>query len=353
MPESENLNISERAQSVLKGLIRCYVDDGTPVGSRTLAKETELALSPATIRNVMSDLEDYGLIYAPHTSAGRVPTVKGYRFFINSLLKVGPINSQSLGEMTERFSGISDRNSILTGATEMLSQITSFAGIVSTPSNSHVQIRQIEFLSLSEQRVLAILVTDDGQVQNKVLSAHREYSESELVEAANFFNAKYSTKSLHGVREQLFAHLKQDHKSMRREMRTAMKIAGQLFDDEDDQANEQVLVSGENNLLSIPEFSELDKLRRLFDTFKTKQVLFDLLQKSMFTEGVNIYIGEESGYELFKDCSVIAAPYEVDHKKVGVLGVIGPTRMQYDEVISAVDVTAKLVGSALSTHNTQ
>ncbi len=347
MAEAENPDLSERAQAVLKGLIRRYVDSGMPVGSHTLAKEPELALSPATIRNVMGDLEDYGLIHAPHTSAGRVPTVKGYRFFINSLLKVGSIDHKSLGKMTEKLSGILDQTSLLTGATEMLSQITSFAGIVSTPSNSHVQIRQIEFLSLSENRVLAILITDDGQVQNKVLLAHRQYSESELIEAANFFNAKYSAKSLHGVRKQLFTHMKQDHRSMRREMRTAMKMASQLFD-EATQVNENVLVSGENNLLSIPEFSELDKLRQLLDTFKTKQVLFDLLQKSMFTEGVSIFIGEESGYEPFRDCSVIAASYEVDCHKVGVLGVIGPTRMQYDEVICAVDVTAKLVGSALS-----
>ncbi len=350
MPQSEVFDLSERAQSVLKGLIRRYVADGAPVGSRTLAKETDLSLSPATIRNVMADLEDYGLIYAPHTSAGRIPTVKGYRFFINSLLKVGPINSQSLGEIAERFSGISDQNSILKGATEMLSQITSFAGIVYAPGNSNAQIRQLEFLNLSEQRVLAILITDDGQVQNKVLAAHREYSASELVEAANYFNAKYSAQSLHGVREQLFVRMKQDHKSMHREMRTAIKMAGQLFDAEDMQSGDQVLVSGENNLLAVPEFTELNKLRRLFDTFKTKQVLFDLLQKSMFTEGVNIFIGEESGYEPFEDCSVIASPYRVDNKRVGVLGVIGPTRMQYDEVISAVDVTAKLMGSALSAH---
>ena len=347
MTESENLNLSERAQSVLKRLIRRYVNSGTPVGSRTLAKESELALSPATIRNVMGDLEDYGLIRAPHTSAGRVPTVKGYRFFINSLLKIGTIDHKSLGQMTEKFNGVSDQTSILTGATEMLSQITSFAGIISTPSNSHVQIRQIEFLRLSENRVLAILITDDGQVQNKVLLAHRQYSESELIEAANFFNAKYSAKSLYGVREQLLAHMKNDHKSMHREMRTAMKMAGQLFD-EANQPNENVLVSGENNLLSIPEFAELDKLRQLFDTFKTKQVLFDLLQKSMFTEGINIFIGEESGYEPFRDCSVVTTSYEMDYKKVGVIGVIGPTRMQYGEVICAVDVAAKLVGSALS-----
>jgi heat-inducible transcriptional repressor len=352
MIEPEFPDLSERAQSVLVGLVRRYIQDGSPVGSRTLAKQTELSLSPASIRNVMSDLEDYGLIHAPHTSAGRIPTAQGYRFFINGLLKAGPINRQSMESMSGRFEGVADPNSILAGATEMLSQITSFAGIVSTPDHGKSHIRQIEFLKLTEQRVLAILVTEDGQVQNKVLSAHRDYSDSELVEAANYFNAEYSSKSLDGVRSQLFAHMKLDHKSMHREMRTAIKMAGQLFDDEEHSAD-NVLVSGENNLLSIPEFTELNKLKQLFDTFKTKQVLFDLLQKSMNTEGVNIFIGEESGYEPFRDCSIIAAPYEVDHQKVGVLGVIGPTRMQYEEVISAVDVTARLVGSALSAQGSQ
>lgn len=357
MTKSKNINLSERAQSVLKGVIRCYVDSGTPVGSRTLVQETKLALSPATIRKVMIELEDCGLIYAPHTSAGRVPTVKGYRFFINSLLKVGPIANQyvglSMGQMTEKLSGLSDQTSILTEATEMLSQITSFAGIISMPSNRHVQIRQIEFLNLPENRVLAILIMNDGQVQNKVLSSHREYSQSELIEAANFFNAKYSNKSVYSVRKQLSALMKQDYKSMHREMRIALKMAAQLFDDDATQINENVLISGESNLLSVPEFSGLNKLRALFDIFKTKQVLFELLQKSMFTDGVNIFIGEESSYEPFRDCSVITAPYVVDHTNVGVLGVIGPTRMQYDEVISAVDVTAKLIGNALSFNNVQ
>ncbi|MCY3770034.1 MAG: heat-inducible transcriptional repressor HrcA [Gammaproteobacteria bacterium] len=358
MTEIKDLGLSERAQLVLKGLIRRHIEEGTPIGSRTLSKEMELSLSPATIRNVMADLEDYGLIHAPHTSAGRVPTIRGYRVFINGLLKIGPVDNRSLSEMTERFSDISDPNSvnsinsILSGATEMLSQITSFAGIVSMPDLGNVRIKQIEFLRLSDQRVLAILVTNDGQVQNKVLNAHREYSESELIEAANYFNVEYSTRSLKRVREELLRHMRRDHRSMHREMRTAVKMAGQLFD-EDVQATENVLVSGENNLLSIPELLELSKLRKLFDMFKTKQVLFDLLQKSMFTEGVNIFIGEESGYEPFRDCSVIVAPYEMDHKKVGMLGVIGPTRMQYDEVISVVDVTAKLLGSALSANNVQ
>jgi heat-inducible transcriptional repressor len=337
---------------VLSGLVRRYIHDGLPVGSRTLAKQSELSLSSASIRNVMSDLEEYGLIQAPHTSAGRVPTAKGYRFFINSLLKAGAMNSATMNSMSRRFQGISDPNSILTGATEMLSQITSFAGIVSTPDHNKAHIKQIEFLKLSEQRVLAILVTDDGQVQNKVLSAHREYSDSELVEAANYFNSEYSTKSFDGVRATLLAHMKTDHKTMHQEMRTAVNIAGQLFDDEES-GFENVLVSGEHNLLAIPEFAEMAKLKELFDTFKTKQVLFDLLQKSMFAEGVNIFIGEESGYEPFRDCSVIAAPYEIDNERVGVLGVIGPTRMKYEEVITAVDVTARLLGSALSAQHSQ
>ena len=359
MPEQQEFQLSERAELVLKGLISLYISDGNPVGSRTLSRQTDLALSPATIRNVMADLEEHGLIEAPHTSAGRIPTQRGYRFFINRLLHVGPLDpgamdKRALSESEQQILGMTDPKSILTGATEMLSQITSFAGIVSVPGKSHAHIRQIEFLRLSQQRVLAILITEEGQVQNRILSTHREYGESELVEAANYFNSIYSSRTLHGVRAELLVHLRQDRRSMHREMRTAISIARQLFADEDeDDKAENVLVSGENNLLSIPDFGELEKLKQLFDTFKTKQVLFDLLQKSMFADGVNIFIGEESGYRMLRDCSVIAAPYEVDNEKVGVLGVIGPTRMNYDEVISAVDITAKLLGSALSANTRQ
>ena len=347
MLATDDIQLSGRARAVLGRLIHRYVDDGVPVGSRTLAKETNLSLSPATIRNVMADLEDLGLIQAPHTSAGRIPTVKGYRFYINSILKVRPTDSRSVGKISKRLVGASGPGSILAVATEILSQITSYAGIVSTPDTRKAHIRHIEFIKLSDQRVLAILVTDDGRVQNKVLWAHREYSESELIEATNYFNGEYSTRTLENVRAQLIAHMKQDRKSMHREMRTAVSMAGQLFDG-DNHVAENVLVRGENNLLSIPDFSEMDKLKALFDTFKTKQILFDLLQKSMFAGGVNIFIGEESGYEPFQNCSVISAPYIVDNRRVGVLGVIGPTRMQYEEVISTVDVTAKLLGSALS-----
>lgn len=344
-------HLSERAEMVLKGIVGLYVGHGNPVGSRTLSRQPGVALSPATIRNVMADLEEQGLIEAPHTSSGRIPTQRGYRLFINSLLSVNvnadaaPLGNLSLGAIEARFLEVSDPRSMLAGAAEMLSRVTSFAGVVSTPGKEHARIRQIEFLRLARQRVLAILVTEDGQVQNRVLSAHRQYSESELLEAANYFNARYSARTLQEVR----AELRRERRNMRREMRTAISIARRLFDHDDlDDGGENVLVSGESNLLSIPDFGELAKLKQLFDTFKTKQVLFDLLQKSMFADGVNIFIGEESGYRMFRDCSVIAAPYEVDDRKVGVLGVIGPTRMHYDEVISAVGITAKLLGSALS-----
>jgi len=348
MSDNDELPLSARAELVLTGLISKYISDGCPVGSRTLSRETDLGLSPATIRNVMSDLEEHGLIEAPHTSAGRVPTPKGYRFFINCMMDAGSINQESLTDYDNAFSGISDPKSILTSATEMLSQITSFAGMVSTPSKTNIKFRQIEFLKLSQKKVLAILVTNDGQVQNRVLSTSKEYNDSELVEAANFFNATYGAWSLDEVRADLARHMRVDHRNMHREMRTAIRMAGELFESENEPEAESVLVSGENNLLAVPDFSELEKIKQLFDTFKTKQVLYDLLQKSMTTAGVQIFIGEESGYKILEDCSVIAAPYEVDSKRVGVLGVIGPTRMHYDEVISAVDITAKLLGSALS-----
>lgn len=351
MPNPADIDLNARAELVLRRLISLYIRDGQPVASRALAEEVDLDLSAATIRNVMADLEARGLIEAPHTSAGRVPTQRGYRFFINALIDVGPLDRHTLGELEQRMFAISDPKSILAGATEMLSRITSFAGVVSVPDKRQSRIRQIEFLRLSGRRVLAILVTEDGQVQNRILSAHREYAEAELVEAANHFNAEYSARALRGVRAELLAHMQRDLQNMRREMRTAVRIARQLFDDDEltgDDGGDHVLVSGENNLLAIPDFGEMDRLKQLFDAFKTKQVLFDLLQKSLRADGVNIFIGEESGHRFLRECSVIAAPYQVGKRKMGVLGVIGPTRMNYDEVISAVDITAKILSSALS-----
>ncbi len=354
--KEDQISLSPRAEQVLLGLVGRYINEGVPVGSRTLSRETGLSLSPATIRNVMSDLEELGLIQAPHTSAGRIPTRKGYRLFINCLMNTGNLNQESLTDLQEdvqnTLQAVSDPMSLLNSAAEMLSQITSFAGVVSTPNKSGSKLRQIEFLKLSHQRVLAILVTADGQVQNRVFSVRQEYTDSELVEAANFFNGTYANWILDDVRLDLVTHLHSEHRSMHREMRTAVRMAGEFFGTGADSDQDSVLVSGEQNLLAVPDFSELEKIRQLFETFKTKQVLYDLLQKSMDTSGVHIFIGEESGYKILEDCSVIAAPYEVDRKRVGVLAVIGPTRMHYNEVISAVDITARLLGSALSYHGT-
>ena len=345
----DQIALSDRAKFVLDRLVRHYIDEGVPVGSRTLSRHPSLVLSSASIRNVMADLEECGLIKSPHTSSGRIPTVKGYRFFINRLLKSGPVDERSIQKFSGRFEGVADPASILASATEMLSQITSFAGILSTPDFDKACIRQIEFLKLSQKRVLAILVTKDGQVQNKVLSTDREYSNSELVEAANFFNEKYSAKSLSLVRRELLKLMKKDRRKMQKEMETAVRMAGQLFE-QDDTVSEHVLISGESNLLSISDFAEADRLKELFETFRTKKILFDLLQNSISESGITIFIGEESGVEPLRDCSLISAPYKLDNQTVGVLGVIGPTRMQYEEVINTVDITAQIVSNALSMH---
>ena len=363
MPESVQVQLSGRAEQVLNSLISRYIHDGAPVGSHTLAREGGLELSAATIRNVMADLEAHGLVEAPHTSAGRVPTQRGYRVFINGLLGVcrrggmraaiAKLNQRARRQIEERILDAPDPKSTPARAAEILSQVTSFAGIVSVPAARRARIRQIEFLRLSQRRVLAILVTDDGRVQNRILTAEREYGDAELRAAAEVFNENYSSRTLREVRAELLARMRRERRDMQREMRTAVSIARDFFSEEPaagpgENAAENLLVSGENNLLAVPDFGELERLKQLFDTFKTKQVLFDLLQKSMFADGVNIFIGEESGYPLLRDCSVIAAPYEIEGRRVGVLGVVGPTRMHYDEVISAVDITAKILGSALS-----
>ncbi|MCY4050886.1 MAG: heat-inducible transcriptional repressor HrcA [Gammaproteobacteria bacterium] len=347
MVYSDQISLNDRATFVLDKLVRHYIDDGVPVGSRTLSKIPALGLSSATIRNVMADLEESGYIHSPHTSSGRIPTAKGYRFFINNLIKADSFDNISYEEMSGRFKRVADPLSILVNATEMLSQITSFAGILSTPDVSSTCIRQIEFIQLSKNRVLAILVTEDGQVQNKVLSTEIEYTSSELIEAANFFNHKYSSKCISVVRRKLLVLMQKDQKQMRREMSTAIKMASKLLE-QDTKTSEDVLISGESNLLSISDFTEVNRLKTLFETFRTKKILLDLLQNSLAESGITIFIGEESGIEPLRDCSLISAPYKQDNQIVGVLGVIGPTRMHYEEVINTVDITAQIVSDALS-----
>jgi heat-inducible transcriptional repressor len=344
--EKYDLHLSDRAEILLQALIRRYVDSGEPVGSRTLSRENGIELSAATIRNVMADLENLGLIHAPHTSSGRVPTPLGYRVFVDTMLKIQPLKGQALDEISDNLQEGRDPNQLVELASDLLSQITQFAGVVLLPGGQYVRLKQIEFLRLSASRVLAILVTDDGRVQNRVLLTDREYSPSELVEATNFFNSTYSGQSLSHVRRGLLRDMQHYSDEMSQIMRTAVAMAQPLLEDND--SPEDFIVSGETNLMAIPDFSELQKLREIFDAFKAKQDLLELLDKSMQAKGVSIFIGEESGYNALTDCSIVTAPYERDGLCVGVLGVVGPTRMPYEKIIPVVDVTARVLGHALA-----
>ena len=346
MTEKLDLHLSHRAEILLQALIRRYVESGEPVGSRTLSRENGIELSSASIRNVMADLEGLGLIHAPHTSSGRVPTPLGYRVFVDTMLKIKPLEGRALDEISDNLQEGRDPNQLVELASDLLSQITQFAGVVLVPGGQYVHLKQIEFLRLSATRVLAILVTDDGRVQNRVLLTDREYSSSELVEAANFFNSTYSGHSLDHVRRGLLRDMKKYSDEMSRIMRTAVEMAQPLLEEND--SSEDFVVSGETNLMAIPDFSELEKLREIFDAFKAKQDLLELLDKSMRAKGVSIFIGEESGYNALTDCSIVTAPYESDGRCVGVLGVVGPTRMPYEEIIPVVDVTARVLGHALA-----
>ena len=345
MTAATEIQLSDRAETLLRELVRRYISDGEPVGSRTLSRESGLELSAATIRNVMADLEDLGLIRSPHTSSGRVPTQLGYRIFVDTMLKVKPLDAVSVNEINSGLASARDPDELMSMASELLSHITQFAGVVLLPGGEHANLRQIEFLPLAEDRILAILVTEDGRVQNRVLFVDRKYKPGELVEAANFFNERYSGCALNEVRRRLVQDMEHDSISMNRMMRTAVNMAKELFGDET--ASDSVVVSGETNLMSVPDFDQVEKLREIFDAFKAKQDLLQLLDKSMNARGISIFIGEESGYNALTDCSVVTAPYESDGRCIGVLGVVGPTRMSYEDVIPVVDITARFLGTAL------
>jgi heat-inducible transcriptional repressor len=323
------------------------VQSGTPVGSTTLAKSKELQVSSATVRNVMSDLEQLGLIRAPHTSAGRIPTSAGYRLYINSMLNSQSLEAATSSQVQQVLGQTNDPKELIQNASMVLSKLTSFAGVVSMPDSDYSHFRQIEFLRLSQQRILAILVTDDGMVENKVIKAGQDYTDSELVQAANYFNDAYARRSMLEVRQDLLSKMQLDSNSMHQAMQTAVEMAQGLLEDKPGDSGE-VLVSGEEKLMNLPDFEQTDQLKGVLDTFHTKRVLLDLVSKSLNGEGVSIYIGEESGYEALESCSVVAMPYEKEGQRVGVLGVVGPTRMPYEQVVSVVDVTAKLLSSALS-----
>ncbi len=337
--------LDDRSKLLLKALVERYIADGQPVGSRTLSKEAGLELSPATIRNVMSDLEELGLIVSPHTSAGRVPTARGYRIFVDTMLTARRDDPRIQGiQPTGLDQG--QPGKVLNHAAQLLSNLSQFVGVVMAPRRTTV-FRHIEFLSLSERRVLVILVSPEGEVQNRIIHTESDFDQSQLVEAANFFNAHYAGIAIETVRERLKSELD----ALRGEIADLMRAAVDVGSDADSE-NEKVVVAGERNLLSVNEFSrDMDNLRRMFDLFEQKAQLARLLDVSDQAEGVRIYIGGESQVVPFEDLSVVSAPYEVDGQVVGTLGVIGPQRMAYDRMIEIVDVTSKLVSNALSHGN--
>ncbi len=337
--------LDDRAKLLLKTLVERYIADGQPVGSRTLARAAGMELSPATIRNVMSDLEELGLIASPHTSAGRIPTARGYRMFVDTMLTVRREGLSPVSEMTSPGIEAGQPHRVISHAANMLSSLSQFVGVITAPRRASV-FRHIEFLSLSDHRVLVIIVSPEGEVQNRIIHTQATFTQPQLLEAANFLNSHYSGLTMEAVRERL----KNEVDALRGEIADLMKAAVDIGA-ESDAAQDEVVVSGERNLLSVTEFSsDMGNLRRMFDLFEQKTQLIRLLDVSAQADGVRIYIGGESQVVPYEDLSVVTAPYEVDGQIVGTLGVIGPQRMPYERMIQIVDVTAKLVGNALSHH---
>ena len=342
---------SERAQYLLKVLIQRFIRDGQPVGSRTLSRDSSIELSPATIRNVMSDLEELGLIAAPHTSAGRIPTPQGYRMFVDTLVRYKQPKDGEVQKLRMQLAELQDDpDALIASASGLLSSFTSMAGVVSVPRGQQAVLRQIEFLSLSDNRVLVILVINDREVQNRILHTEQNYSESELQRAANYINENYVGADLAQIRDRLIEDLDQTRSSMNQAMHDIVTVAQSAMDGAVSQPRE-VSLAGETNLMDFAELSDIDTLRRLFEAFSKKRFMLDLLDRSINASGVQVFIGQESGYQILDDCSVVTAPYRVDDHQIGVLGVIGPTRMAYDRVVPIVDITARLLGSALKHHD--
>jgi heat-inducible transcriptional repressor len=338
--------LNQRAKILLKTLIERYISEGQPVGSRSLSKFSGLDLSPATIRNVMADLEEMGFVASPHTSAGRIPTHQGYRFFVDTLLVVKPLDLIEIHQLEDQLHP-NNPSRLINSASQLLSELTRFAGVVVTPKRNSAIFRYIEFMTLSEKRILLIIVTPEGDVQNRVLFTDRTYSQTELIEAANFINQNYAGCALDDIRIRLQSELKQLRHDMTNLMAAAIEAGGEAIREN----SEAVVVAGERKLLDVHDLaSNMTSLKKLFDLFERKTVFLQLLEFSRKAEGVQIFIGGESGMVTLDEFSVVTAPYEVNGKVVGTVGVVGPTRMAYERVIPIVDATARLLSSALSHH---
>ncbi len=343
----EDNPLSDRAQQLLKVLIESYIRDGQPVGSRSLSRDSGMSLSSATIRNVMADLEAYGFVSSPHTSAGRVPTPKGYRFFIDTLLEVQPLEPQAADALRSSLEAASDARTLVSTASQLLSNVTQMAGVVSLQVPRPASLTHIEFLPLSEQRMLAIMVFDDREVQNRVVHLGRNVPAEDLRRAAAVLNEQFRGRTLDQVRQQLIDELSEMRERLNQGMVDTISVAQQLFAAQDP-GDRELVIAGETKLMGYGELSSVEKLRKLFEAFDEKRAILQLLDLSLGGQGVQIFIGRESGYQILDDCSVVTAPYSAASGAVGVIGVIGPTRMAYERVIPVVDLTAKLLGTALN-----
>ena len=335
------MDLDTRAQTLLKTLISHHIGDGQPVGSKTLATTSNLDLSPASIRNIMQELEQAGFIKSTHTSSGRIPTQKGYRFFVDSLVTIKSLNKLEISSLKDQLV-TSNNKHLINSVADTLSHLTKFAGVVLIPRAKKVKFKHIEFLELSKNKILVIIVTDDGAVQNRVLYTKNNYDKQSLLSASKFFNQHYSGFNIKDVKEKLVDELK----TMKSEMVTLMNAAIETSIDNDE--NDNLVLSGQNNLLETSELSQnVSSVRKVVEIFEKKSALLQLLEKSHRADGIQIFIGEESGHQILDECSIITAPYEADGEILGMLGVIGPTRMAYERVIPIVDITAKLLSNSI------
>jgi len=338
--------LDPRSRSLLRAMIAQYIRDGAPVGSRTLAKYAGLDVSPATIRNVMADLEEIGLVATPHTSAGRIPTSQGYRLFVDSLLQVTPPDQGELDQMRRRLPVGQGTQQLLTNASEMLSAMTHFVGLVTVPGREQFAFRHIDFVPLDGKRVLVILVFTDNDVQNRIIEAPRGYSVSELEQAANYLNAHFAGRHLREIRAELMRDLRAARSAMESALTVAVELSEGAFGEQRG-VPENMLVSGQTRLMGVQDLSDMDRLRELFEAFARKRELVQLMERCIHAKGVRLFIGEESGMAPLGQCSVVTAPYGAEGQVLGVLGVIGPTRMDYDRVIPLVQATANALGAAI------
>ena len=338
-------SLDPRARSLLRTLIAQHIRDGEPVGSRTLAKHSGLDVSPATIRNIMADLEEIGLLSAPHTSAGRVPTAQGYRVFVDSLLQMQPLKEAEIARLRSQMPVGAGTQALLSNASELLSAMSQFVGVVTVPQRAQFAFRMIDFVPLEGNRILVILVFTDNEVQNRIISTRRAYSSSELEQTANYLNANFAGRPLAEIRTTLVRELRDTRSEMERVLSAAVEISEQALDT----VGEDMLLSGQTRLMGLHGMSDMDRLRELFEAFSRKREILALLERCTKAPGVRVFIGEESGLAPLDACTVITAPYTSHGRILGVLGVIGPTRMAYDRVIPIVQATADLLGKALNT----